>query len=447
MSLSAQGRNRTAHTGIFSPLLYQLSYLGSGRRYNANRVSGGQGSVVVLALFAVCVGAAAPARAQGFDAENAPPLLSPTSYLTLESSGVLPSGALAIGTVVAYARAPLVLRDPSTNAINAVAISDRASTFIGGAFGFARRFEIAVRSSASWQRGEFGVFAPDGTLIEPPATALGDTTVRLKGRLLGGTAVRGLHVALGLAVGLPTGAPAAFTGDAGLTARPQALIGWQASRLSLDGFIGYNLRPRYGSPGARIAIGDELAIGAAVAWTAVKELLWVLAEARLAVGREPGSDGAFPSEAQVGARTIVGEGLVIQAGIGTGLTSGYGSPRFRALAGLMYVWGQVGSAPAPTHNQPAAAPVDETPEPPPPAAPAEPAQPAPAAPAPDKRPAKEKRRRSGSGPFGDPAQSATPMPSDASAKTRKKTAPKATGKGKPAGKRRSGKEGDDPASP
>lgn len=25
---SAQGRNRTAHTGIFSPLLYQLSYLG-----------------------------------------------------------------------------------------------------------------------------------------------------------------------------------------------------------------------------------------------------------------------------------------------------------------------------------------------------------------------------------------------------------------------------------
>ena len=27
---SAQGQNRTVHTGIFSPLLYQLSYLGSG---------------------------------------------------------------------------------------------------------------------------------------------------------------------------------------------------------------------------------------------------------------------------------------------------------------------------------------------------------------------------------------------------------------------------------
>ena len=29
--LGAQGRNRTAHTGIFSPLLYQLSYLGEKR--------------------------------------------------------------------------------------------------------------------------------------------------------------------------------------------------------------------------------------------------------------------------------------------------------------------------------------------------------------------------------------------------------------------------------
>ena len=26
----AQGRNRTADTGIFNPLLYQLSYLGNG---------------------------------------------------------------------------------------------------------------------------------------------------------------------------------------------------------------------------------------------------------------------------------------------------------------------------------------------------------------------------------------------------------------------------------
>jgi hypothetical protein len=30
----AQGRNRTADTGIFNPLLYQLSYLGNGALLN-----------------------------------------------------------------------------------------------------------------------------------------------------------------------------------------------------------------------------------------------------------------------------------------------------------------------------------------------------------------------------------------------------------------------------
>ena len=30
----AQGQNRTAHTGIFSPLLYRLSYLGTNGRHS-----------------------------------------------------------------------------------------------------------------------------------------------------------------------------------------------------------------------------------------------------------------------------------------------------------------------------------------------------------------------------------------------------------------------------
>ena len=29
----AEGQNRTAHTGIFSPLLYQLSYLGTTKNF------------------------------------------------------------------------------------------------------------------------------------------------------------------------------------------------------------------------------------------------------------------------------------------------------------------------------------------------------------------------------------------------------------------------------
>ena len=36
----AQGRNRTTDTGIFNPLLYQLSYLGAGRRVFNRRPPG-----------------------------------------------------------------------------------------------------------------------------------------------------------------------------------------------------------------------------------------------------------------------------------------------------------------------------------------------------------------------------------------------------------------------
>ena len=36
----AQGRNRTTDTGIFNPLLYQLSYLGAGRRVFNRRPRG-----------------------------------------------------------------------------------------------------------------------------------------------------------------------------------------------------------------------------------------------------------------------------------------------------------------------------------------------------------------------------------------------------------------------
>ena len=34
MISGAQGRNRTADTGIFNPLLYRLSYLGNGAPLN-----------------------------------------------------------------------------------------------------------------------------------------------------------------------------------------------------------------------------------------------------------------------------------------------------------------------------------------------------------------------------------------------------------------------------
>ena len=45
MVVGAQGRNRTTDTGIFSPLLYRLSYLGLLRRKWARRLPSTGGKV------------------------------------------------------------------------------------------------------------------------------------------------------------------------------------------------------------------------------------------------------------------------------------------------------------------------------------------------------------------------------------------------------------------
>ncbi len=53
----AQTRNRTKDTGIFSPLLYRLSYLGtlwSGRRDSNSRPSPWQGDALPLSHFRIC---------------------------------------------------------------------------------------------------------------------------------------------------------------------------------------------------------------------------------------------------------------------------------------------------------------------------------------------------------------------------------------------------------
>lgn len=62
--MSAQGRNRTADTGIFSPLLYQLSYLGEGAQWYEISVPSSSARAKVLVAAFVAAGPASPRTAQ-----------------------------------------------------------------------------------------------------------------------------------------------------------------------------------------------------------------------------------------------------------------------------------------------------------------------------------------------------------------------------------------------
>ena len=62
----AEGQNRTAHTGIFSPLLYQLSYLGTTRRVFIARRRVWQALFSLFGIFLSAEEKAVPSRQAAF---------------------------------------------------------------------------------------------------------------------------------------------------------------------------------------------------------------------------------------------------------------------------------------------------------------------------------------------------------------------------------------------
>jgi hypothetical protein len=93
----AQGRNRTADTGIFNPLLYQLSYLGSlGMRTMQDRRAGCQAALAFVVFVAGCRGQNPLARHE--------PAADPVCSATLDAAARAPAFASA-EPLVAQARA------------------------------------------------------------------------------------------------------------------------------------------------------------------------------------------------------------------------------------------------------------------------------------------------------------------------------------------------------
>ena len=87
MISGAQTRNRTKDTGIFSPLLYLLSYLGvwSGRRDSNSRPSPWQGDALPLSHFRIFIGRGRWIRttessANGFTVRPLWPLGNPSKF-------------------------------------------------------------------------------------------------------------------------------------------------------------------------------------------------------------------------------------------------------------------------------------------------------------------------------------------------------------------------------
>jgi outer membrane protein OmpA-like peptidoglycan-associated protein len=143
----------------------------------------------------------------------------------------------------------------------------------------------------------------------------------------------GVDLSLRAQVTLPTGDSTEYRGEDGLTFAPAALLSGRAGIVRWAAELGYLARPE--SRVAELRVDDEirLSAGAAVRIAQPAELGATLAVATAADDLF-GSKARNYSELMGGPAVEVGGQFVLFAAAGAGLQNGYGTPDWRALAGL-----------------------------------------------------------------------------------------------------------------
>jgi len=285
-------------------------------------------SVLVLLASAVVLGASPAAAQFRADRYSAPPM--PEDLLWTERAN--PGGETLMPFVrlaAVFADDPLIARDPATGDEHVI-IDEQAGFHLslGTAIDIVQiyaQLPLFTQDPAS--------LPPDSnvTIGRPESTGFGD--LRLGARL---TMLKRDPIELALAADLllPTGARSAAASDGSVAVQPRLIVSralWARSFLSAS--VGVSLREAEGV--------DNLKLGSELLWSLgaffdVLSGFGPLAELSGSTMLENAfKDDHTPMEATLGAR-YAGDEWTAQGGIGTGLTSGVGTPDVRLIATLGY---------------------------------------------------------------------------------------------------------------
>lgn len=236
-------------------------------------------------------------------------------------------GTVRVGALLQYTLDPLVYREGDTEI--GAAVGNRFTTDIGLSWQIARIFvaHAFLPVVGQWGAGEVSDAAPAGL-------GTGDIGVGAKLALLHGKQV---GLSLNGDLRLPNGRRDAWLGERGV--RGSFGPGFSVSAGPIDVLTGIQIAGR-----SAIVTPDDFNLGSEVAADAAVRLnliedrfsLHLASVGRLGIGKDTGV-GEMPLEAMLGAAVWPVDSLQIDIGVGHGLSAGYGSTRFRALAGLTYV--------------------------------------------------------------------------------------------------------------
>jgi outer membrane protein OmpA-like peptidoglycan-associated protein len=302
-----------------------------------------------LSLTGLLLLVAGQALADGIDVQNFKPAFSRSGYFTLESPRVLGHLAPNVGLTFDYGKELLVARDPDTDEVlpGGKLVDSRLAAHLTAALGLWERAELGLRLPVVlFQDGSLEGLGGTGS---PSSTALGDLAVGGKVRLLGPSGWGpGFRLAATAALSLPTGSEEDFAGSGALAFRPGLVAGLDLGPVSAALNVGYLARGKSRILG--LTLDDAIDAGLAAAVVAAPDLLWVMAEVwgSKGVSADTGAS-ATPVEADLGLRLAIWGPWLAQAGVGVGLSDGYGTPKLRGILAVAYApaGGQGGTTGAP----------------------------------------------------------------------------------------------------
>lgn len=248
---------------------------------------------------------------------------APSRFAAIPSAEVLGPGRLSLALAGVYQHEPLVLQapspDPEGRSVPLVEhIVDTQALFAAG-LGHGFELSSALRL-VSYQAGSGIDAARSRSESSLAPSAIRDPLFGFAYRLLASRPpARRYALKLRSDFSLPLGDPESFASEPGSVLAPAMTFQWEAGRFSVAADLGLRLRPSVTL--ADVRYGSQLTIGAGVSFAAIRETLFVAAEATALPGLA--SPPTTPDAAET--RWIPGEWAITVSFYGSATYSVLGS--------------------------------------------------------------------------------------------------------------------------
>lgn len=300
------------------------------------------GTAFSIAIAFALLGAASEARAQTqpqagrFSLDRFDPSERGSEWFALDTLDLRGHLRWNLGVVGDGAIRPLALYD-SNNDVRTSVVSPQIFVHAGASLVLWEHLRLGLNVPvAVWQDGSPGSLAGMG--YSPPDHSGGIGDIRLGADLrLFGKMDGAATMTVGAQVYLPTGSRNDYTGDGQVRVQPRVILAGELGAFLYSAKLGFMYRG-YDSKLDNSTLGSEVTFGAAAGLR--------VANRNFVIGPEVfgstvvTSDDAFfkthgtPVEGLIGAHYTFAEQFRIGAGVGTGLTQGYGAPEARWLVSL-----------------------------------------------------------------------------------------------------------------